>query len=74
MIEPSQQPSPRSVEKIIPLWVFVVYLVLIYLPFALCLFLVGGVIFGFGAMFLFLYLPAKIADKLGCKMEEWKPK
>jgi hypothetical protein len=70
----SRQPHPASEKKIIPLWVFIVYLVFIYLPFALYLLLVGGVIFGFGAMFLFLYLPAKIADNLGYKMEEWKPK
>jgi len=70
----SDEPHLISEKKIIPLWVFIVYLVFIYLPFALCLFLVGGVIFGFGAMYLFLYLPAKIADKLGYKMEEWKPK
>jgi hypothetical protein len=74
MIEPSQQPSPRSVEKIIPLWVVITYVVLLYLPIALCSVLVGGVIFGIGSIYLFLYLPARIADRWGYKIEEWKPK
>jgi hypothetical protein len=70
----SDHTEPASGEKIIPLWVVIVYLFFIYLPIALCSFLVGGVIFGCGSMYLFLYLPARTAERRGYKMEEWKPK